>query len=207
MSTSGPSTQDDIIVEVARQRNVRFNDLPELKELVVEALDECLELGFIQKNRGKYMLTLLKKKKIGSSASPSTAVTKTTTAPTLAQAKEKETTLGNVPSSHVDREERSRRRTQSQVSRRSRRLSTKSVAPSRKRARSLSLGLPSKRKAKSQLMMTTGTSTERLHECVVCGGWHQEKILLGDTPQLDTQLIAEGKSVQRGGAGEPESKT
>lgn len=55
-SLAAPSTKEDIIIEVAKQKNIRFNELPVLQKEVDLALDESVRLGFVDHQSNYYKL-------------------------------------------------------------------------------------------------------------------------------------------------------
>lgn len=57
-SLAAPSTKEDIIIEVAKQKNIRFNELPVLQKEVDHALDESVRLGFVDYQSNYYKLNV-----------------------------------------------------------------------------------------------------------------------------------------------------
>ncbi|EDW60691.1 uncharacterized protein [Drosophila virilis] len=57
LSLAGPGTKEDIIIQVAKQQNIRFNDLPQLQKEVDRALEESLRLGFVDRQGPMYKLS------------------------------------------------------------------------------------------------------------------------------------------------------
>ncbi|KAH8395389.1 hypothetical protein KR222_009612 [Zaprionus bogoriensis] len=55
---AGPGTKEDIIIQVAKQQNIRFNELPTLQKEVDHALDESMRLGFIDRHGAIYKLNM-----------------------------------------------------------------------------------------------------------------------------------------------------
>lgn len=58
LALSGPGTKEDIIIQVAKQQNIRFNDLPQLQKEVDRALEESLRLGFVDRQGQIYKLNI-----------------------------------------------------------------------------------------------------------------------------------------------------
>lgn len=53
-----PSTKEDIIIQVAKQQNIRFNELPGLQKDVDTALMESIRLGFVDRHGNVYKLNM-----------------------------------------------------------------------------------------------------------------------------------------------------
>lgn len=51
-----PCSKEDIIIQMAKQQNIRFNELPELQKDVDTALTESVRLGFLDRNGNAYKL-------------------------------------------------------------------------------------------------------------------------------------------------------
>lgn len=68
-SLAAPSTKEDIIIEVAKQKNIRFNELPVLQKEVDVALDESVRLGFVDHQSNYYKLNVATPRK-GNSPTP-----------------------------------------------------------------------------------------------------------------------------------------
>ncbi|KAH8404117.1 hypothetical protein KR215_010083 [Drosophila sulfurigaster] len=58
VALGGPGTKEDIIIQVAKQQNIRFNDLPQLQKEVDQALEESQRLGFIDRQGTIYKLNM-----------------------------------------------------------------------------------------------------------------------------------------------------
>lgn len=67
-SLAAPSTKEDIIIEVAKQKNIRFNELPVLQKEVDIALDESVRLGFVDHQSNYYKLNVATPRKMNSPA-------------------------------------------------------------------------------------------------------------------------------------------
>lgn len=76
LALSGPGTKEDIIIQVAKQQNIRFNDLPQLQKEVDRALEESLRLGFVDRQGQIYKLNV----DVHGKASPKNATSHKTTA-------------------------------------------------------------------------------------------------------------------------------
>lgn len=58
LALAGPGTKEDIIIQVAKQQNIRFNELPQLQKEVDQALEESQRLGFIDRQGTTYKLSM-----------------------------------------------------------------------------------------------------------------------------------------------------
>jgi len=58
VALSGPGTKEDIIIQVAKQKNIRFNELPQLQKEVEQALEDSQRLGFIDRQGSLYNLNV-----------------------------------------------------------------------------------------------------------------------------------------------------
>lgn len=53
-----PSTKEDIIIQMAKHQNIRFNELPGLQIEVDHALTESIRLGFVDRHGTLYKLNI-----------------------------------------------------------------------------------------------------------------------------------------------------
>ncbi|XP_034479541.1 uncharacterized protein LOC117785565 [Drosophila innubila] len=78
LALAGPGTKEDIIIQVAKQQNIRFNELPQLQKEVDQALEESQRLGFIDRQGAIYKLSMeVPPSKSHNSTTSKTASTKT----------------------------------------------------------------------------------------------------------------------------------